>query len=90
MICIFGMSMGKTDGFWWKLICRWLRENGSRRLSIFSGNGNDGKKGSKKFIAEEVRNQFFEATCLNADEVSGLNTQIYAAPAKGLFELKLK
>lgn len=90
MICIFGMSMGKTDGFWWKLICRWLKEKGNRYLSIFSGNGNDNEKGSQKFIEEKVKNQFFEASGLNADEEEGLNAQIYTASARGLFELKLR
>jgi len=35
IIVIFGMSIGKTDAFWWNKIINWLMHDGSRQLVIF-------------------------------------------------------
>lgn len=35
IICVFGMSIGKTDKMWWQHICRWLQDDEERRLVIF-------------------------------------------------------
>lgn len=36
IICIFGMSIGKTDKMWWQSICRWLQSDAERRLVIYT------------------------------------------------------
>lgn len=35
-ICIFGMSLGETDGVWWRLIGKWMTGSSHRHLVIFS------------------------------------------------------
>lgn len=35
IICIFGMSLGKTDEKWWKKILIWLRNSDARHLVLF-------------------------------------------------------
>lgn len=36
IICIFGMSIGKTDKLWWQYIAKWLKNDEDRRLIIFA------------------------------------------------------
>lgn len=35
IICVFGMSIGRTDKRWWQYICKWLQENHERLLVIY-------------------------------------------------------
>ena len=35
IICIWGMSIGKTDAIWWKHITQWLIQDASRHLIVF-------------------------------------------------------
>lgn len=35
IICIYGMSIGKTDSFWWNYIANWLKNNNQRHLLIY-------------------------------------------------------
>lgn len=36
IICVYGMSLGKTDKKWWNLILSWLRANSARQLVVFT------------------------------------------------------
>ena len=35
IVCIYGMSLGKTDIFWWKALMVWLAKDRGRRLIVF-------------------------------------------------------
>lgn len=35
LICIYGMSLGKTDAFWWREIGSWLKQDRQRQLVIY-------------------------------------------------------
>lgn len=35
IVCIYGMSLGKTDSFWWNHIVDWLYKNRSRYVVVF-------------------------------------------------------
>lgn len=35
IICIYGMSLGKTDARWWQYIFNWLKSNSVRKLIIY-------------------------------------------------------
>lgn len=35
IICLFGLSLGDTDAFWWKNIMIWMRGNTSRHLIVY-------------------------------------------------------
>lgn len=35
IICIFGMSIGITDKYWWEKLIEWLLSNGNRKLLIY-------------------------------------------------------
>ncbi len=36
IICVFGMSIGETDAFWWELISKWLLGATHRQLVIYA------------------------------------------------------
>lgn len=35
IICIFGLSIGDTDNYWWKYLMEWLLKSGNNRLVLF-------------------------------------------------------
>ena len=35
VVCVWGMSLGETDAYWWKKIITWLKEVADRHLVIF-------------------------------------------------------
>lgn len=88
IVCIFGMSFGKTDGSWWWTVCKWLLADSTRRLILFAG--------SKECSAEERRvqvlQQFFDGAALDEEEArqfSKLEHQIFVAPSEGVFGVEL-
>ena len=41
IICIYGMSLGSSDDFWWKKIVQWLKDSSERYLVIFKYLGDE-------------------------------------------------
>ena len=35
IVCVWGMSIGATDGYWWNKIIKWLKGVNNRQLVIF-------------------------------------------------------
>lgn len=88
IICIFGMSLGKTDGSWWWTVCNWLKGDGSRRLILFAGDDRSVSPEKK----QEILAQFFSAASLEKAkeaELWSLSRQIFVTSGKGLFDVPL-
>ena len=34
-VCLFGLSIGDTDNYWWQVIIQWLINNGNKRLVLY-------------------------------------------------------
>lgn len=50
VICIYGMSIGATDKFWWAYLCQWLNVSDNRKLIIFDKLNNQNKRVTVKTI----------------------------------------
>jgi hypothetical protein len=60
IICIFGLSIGKTDVTWWKYIFDWLISNETRHLLIFFYNENDDRTATPKIHHKnKIKDLFF-------------------------------
>ena len=43
IVCVFGMSIGRTDKIWWQYICGWLENNENALLIIYVKLNHDAK-----------------------------------------------
>jgi hypothetical protein len=71
IICVFGMSIGSTDGMWWEELINWLIADKNNRLIIYrKSQDNKPKKSSGATIRdkEKVRREIFEKGRGNFDE----------------------
>ena len=79
IICIFGMSIGKTDKMWWEYICKWLSGNRDRRLIIFVKKKDTFRKTKKNVFSGE--NTILEKMMDNVTEIGEtwnvIRNQIY-------------
>ena len=89
-ICIFGMSLGKTDAVWWERIGQWLQRQSYRQLLIFSR-----KTGLDPLFwddildcQESVQDLFFFRAGLDTDLWDRLREQIYVPLNAGIFHLE--
>ncbi len=77
IICIFGMSLGITDRMWWQHIAKWLQQDCSHKLVIFTKK--EKSKVSKGIGREEkrIRKKFFENGEIPLEIRPKLEEQIY-------------
>lgn len=71
IICIFGMSIGKTDRMWWERICKWLKSSANHRLIIYVKRDMDVVKRVTKRILFLSQNEILE----KLQSYSGLKTE---------------
>lgn len=89
LICIFGMSFGETDKFWWEFIGNHIK-NGTI-LIIFSKNEveEDTSGIEKIFKEEEIRNLFISKTSLSENEKQSIEKNIFVAINSNMFDIKI-
>lgn len=87
IICIYGMSLGKTDAIWWERIGKWLQSNNSNQLIIMDYCKNYQPGLSTSFIREEenVQNLFLSYTGFENGVKENLMKRIHVAVNKPLF-----
>lgn len=88
-ICVYGMSLGKTDLMWWKYLIKWLKSSASHRLvlykhlqdnTILSASANARRRNS-------VRKEFI-ALAGEGNEDSKLTDRIIVIPKTEVFTYK--
>ncbi len=86
IICIFGMSLGKTDQTWWQLVAERLRSPDARVI-IFSRNKNI--PANLGYLAGELQyakaKEFLDVAGIDADQVSMLMDRISVSLNSGMF-----
>lgn len=92
IICIYGMSLGKTDRLWWNKIIRWLSANNARHLVVFSYDPNFVASSQFDFIDREDALIDTLAGYATADtiDIESLRPRIHLAMNKNIFEIKLE
>lgn len=91
IICVFGMSLGKTDQTWWQYLVEWILKDHSRKLVIFTKE--DGEYNVKKKTLQkerEIRKKFFDNGNIPDDMCASIpNEQIYVVINAELFCINL-
>ncbi|MGL5014310.1 MAG: AbiH family protein [Bacteroidales bacterium] len=91
LICLFGLSIGDTDRFWWEQIGTWL-EVDNRRLLIFFKNNEmiEPRKGYKRSVIEEkVKDTFLSQTKISDSNKTRCKERITVGVDTELFKLNV-
>lgn len=93
IICIFGMSIGRTDKIWWQYIAQWLQKNEKRRLIIYETLKYTSRQRIPKRILfhhqDEMLNQFKNNADLSDEEWEQIKEQVYVQCISDLFNCKI-
>lgn len=88
MICIYGLSLGKTDTIWWKLVGERLLAGKNVVLFVHDNSGapvHPRKLGSYK---RKWAERFFTATSLPLEKLTQLSSNLIIAPNTPIFNLR--
>ena len=80
IICIFGMSLGRTDSHWWQNIAKWLTFDTNNELLIFWYDKdylNNRSTYRYNHIINSVRNKFISYTNFSKDEIDNVVNRIH-------------
>lgn len=93
IICIFGMSIGKTDRMWWEHICKWLKSSVNHRLIIYVKRDMDAVKRVTKRILFLSQNETLEKmrsySGLKTEEWDAIVSQVYIKFDTNIFSFNL-
>ena len=94
IVCIFGMSVGKTDKMWWIEIINWLKANESNRVIIFDfiNEVNQQRRSASSMIPlqKNAKDKLLRYADLerNSPEYSKLSKQVLVSFNTKIFEFK--
>ena len=92
VICVYGMSLGKTDKLWWKKLVEWLRADAKHQLVIFLYDDKCATKTQFNIINRRTHtsNTLKEYSEYQADDFEKLKQRIHIAINKNIFEMPLR
>lgn len=92
VICVYGMSLGKTDKLWWKKLVEWLRVDAKHQLVIFLYDDECATKTQFNIINRRTHtsNTLKEYSEYQADDFDKLKQRIHIAINKNIFEMPLR
>lgn len=82
IICIAGMSLGKTDAIWWEYIGNWLAMYEKRHLIIFWFSKEQAQPNTRSFYKRErvirpIKENFWEHSGLTANEIKNIKDRVH-------------
>lgn len=91
IICVFGMSIGRTDKAWWSYLCDWLKDDEKRVLIIYKKIKNGGRMGKHVLFAEqdEVKHRLKNNAEISEEMWEQIENQIYINCATNIFNFKI-
>lgn len=77
-VCVYGMSLGKTDLMWWKYLANWLNEKSVRRLILYVyEKATTNPSGPEKLRQQDKwKNTFLEIADAKPESLDKLRAQI--------------
>ena len=92
IICIYGMSIGKTDKKWWNLIAAWLSKSGDHALIILKHDTNYNQRFvfTQSTLANKTVDQFLSFSSLNQEGKNTIRRRIYFCGNHDIFEMNLR
>lgn len=91
IICVFGMSYGVTDRYWWTQLCGWLTQHNDRRLILFNYNPNvklSNNVGLNYKQEQAIFNKFKEVAGVSEETWNSIRAKIYVKEKPQLFDFK--
>ena len=91
IICIYGMSLGETDGFWWNYIADWLLKDKKRALVILRYEENYNKRfpfSQLKYVNPLI-DRFLSFANMSEEIKEGIRDRIFVGINHNVFELDI-
>ena len=91
IICVYGMSIGRTDKYWWRRVLSWLSADKLRQLIIFLHDSKFSQRTQFDFLEKQtaVFDRFSEFLASSSINISDLKSRIHLAINKNIFEMDL-
>lgn len=90
-VCLFGLSIGETDGMWWEYLVEWLNRSEDNRLVLFV-HGEDNVRLSaqeKVRFRDRKRKLFLERSkCKDENILNNVRNRIIVVPNSKIFSMK--
>lgn len=88
IICLYGVSIGDTDGMWWELIGTWLKQSEYHLLIIYNFEPEFSADHPFELLEhrDAVKNKLLRLTSLSAGEKTKVSNQIIIKDNEKLFE----
>lgn len=89
ILCVFGMSFGVTDRYWWKQLCGWLTQSTERRLVLFNYDSNvkpSNNVAVNRRQEQAVLNKFKEAADVTEEVWKSIVSKVYVKEKPDLFD----
>jgi len=90
-ICLFGLSIGDTDGMWWSYIIEWLKRDNNNRLVLFvNKNTNVRLSGQEKIRFRDTNRELMveRSRCEVSKTLSAVQDKIIIVPNSKIFNLE--
>lgn len=90
-VCLFGLSIGNTDGMWWSYIIEWLKRDKDNRLVLFiNKNTNVQLSGQEKIrFRDSNREMMLERSrCEDSETLKTVQDKIIIVPNSKIFNLE--
>ena len=89
VVCVYGMSLGKTDKKWWQVLIQWLKSSPARHLVVFLHDQEFST--NDQFGRIEKENELIDklAGYASGVNVEALHPRIHIAINKNIFETKI-
>lgn len=90
IICLYGMSIGKTDNIWWEYIGNWLRTQSSNVLIIYNYDPQYilGHPVNQLIHSEKIRESFLDKTKLDEQNRKLIKDKIIIYDNQNIFSVK--
>lgn len=91
VIVIYGMSMGKTDAYWWEEIGTWMTLSKEHYLFLCNPleTFNNSIVGERQKVEEAKMDTYFSNTMLTSEEKEAVASQIFTIIDPDMFEISL-
>lgn len=90
-VCMFGLSIGDTDGMWWSYIIEWLKRDKDNRLVLFiNKNTNVQLSGQEKIRFRDLNREMMleRSHCEVSETLKSVQDKIIVVPNSKIFNLE--
>lgn len=90
-VCLFGLSIGDTDGMWWSYIIEWLQREKDNRLVLFINKNTNVQLSAQEKIRfrDSAREIMLERSrCKKSETLESVRDQIIVVPNSKIFNLE--